>query len=61
MLFLTSFSVKARDLMTVSELEQDIVASNDASGHKARLVQLLDHPCLLDSDRLRLVLLYVLK
>jgi vacuolar protein sorting-associated protein 45 len=53
--------VDSRDLMGVSELEQEIVCGASHSTALERILKLLDSPRLSDEDRLRLVCLYALR
>jgi vacuolar protein sorting-associated protein 45 len=50
-----------RRLMDVSELEQDIVCSDDHSSHIKRLKELIADDRISKDDKLRLVILYTLK
>jgi vacuolar protein sorting-associated protein 45 len=50
-----------RQLMDVSELEQDIACSDDHSSHIKRLKELINNDRISNDDALRLVLLYTLK
>eukprot|EP01025_Chloroclados_australasicus_P014749 TRINITY_DN1697_c1_g1_i1.p2 TRINITY_DN1697_c1_g1~~TRINITY_DN1697_c1_g1_i1.p2 ORF type:complete len:262 (-),score=28.66 TRINITY_DN1697_c1_g1_i1:213-998(-) len=57
-----SRAVQERDLFTVSELEQDLVCSNNGAGNDLEEVkQMLHRGSLTDTDKLRLVMLWALR
>jgi len=54
-------TVELRDLLAVSEVEQELACQNDHSSAIDKVLKLLEDPRLTNEDRCRLVLLYSLR
>lgn len=48
-------------LLSISQLEQEIACSNDHSGHKRELLEKISNPSIVRTDKIRLALLFLIR